>query len=159
MSTSLSFNQQTLARLYEHWQGRRVKRNNAPLMPQLRIDEPSLRASAAAAAAEHDPFVCFRKREIRTTRKTRRTDVQSVQKLRQLRSELDSARQLLEMVSRREKMRREAINLDQLIFEQRIVVREIKSRLQIPEEVIEEARAAQKKRSVKSRAPNSETYV
>lgn len=104
-------------------------------------------------AAEHDPFICFRKREIRTTRKTRRTDMQSVQKLRQLRSELESARQLLEMVSRREKMRRETINLDQMIFEQRVLVREIKSRLQLPDEVIEEARAAQKKRSVKSRAP------
>lgn len=37
MSTDLSFNHQTLSSLYEFWHDRRIKRNNAPLMPQLRV--------------------------------------------------------------------------------------------------------------------------
>lgn len=78
------------------------------------------------------------------TRKTRRTDAQSLRKLRQLRAELESAKTLLEMVTRREKMRREGLFLDHLVFEQKILMRQMKDQLGLPDDVIEEARVAQK---------------
>ncbi len=70
--------------------------------------------------------------------------MQSLQKLRQLRSELESVRGILEMVAKREKIRKEAILLEQGIFEQRALVRDLRQQAGIPNEVFEEARNAQK---------------
>jgi hypothetical protein len=81
-----------------------------------------------------DPYVCFRKREIKPIRKTRRTDLQSLEKLKRLKAELDMAKLLLEMVCKREKMRKEAFMLDHLIFEQKYTVRTWKRELNIADD-------------------------
>lgn len=67
-------------------------------------------------------------------RKTRRADMASIEKLRKLRMEMESARSLLEMVSRREKVRKESLVLEHMIFNQRGKVREIKRNLGIKDE-------------------------
>lgn len=89
-----------------------------------------------------DPYVCFRRREIRSTRKTRRADAVSLHKLRQLKGELDVVRSMLEMVMRREKMRWTSVCHDQLIFEQKIRICEMKTALGVPEEIIADASRA-----------------
>jgi hypothetical protein len=94
---------------------------------------------------ESDPYVCFRRREIKTGRKTRRTDAQSLIKLRQLRAEMESARILLEMIAKREKMRKESLLLEHVIFEQKALVREMRETMGVSEDTFAEwTRAAQK---------------
>lgn len=83
---------------------------------------------------ESDPYLCFRRRESKPIRKTRRTDQQSIEKLRKLRMEMESARSLLEMVSRREKVRKESLVLEHMIFDQRCKVREYRKNLGIKDD-------------------------
>jgi hypothetical protein len=112
--------------VYEQWKRRRILRKGASLVPSLRIDE-ALRDDA-------DPYVCFRRRETKPVRKTRRTDQQSLEKLRKLRAELETARSLLEMVTRREKLRKESLLTEHSIFNQRCMLREMQQQLGIKDE-------------------------
>ena len=54
---------------------------------------------------------------------------------------METSRSLLEMAVKREKLRKESLLLDHVIFEQRILAREMTNRLGIPIDVIEEAKA------------------
>jgi hypothetical protein len=107
----------------EHWQRRRkaLPPGRTSIMPRLKTEDRSQK--------ETDPFVCFRRRELRPIRKTRRSDAQSLAKLRQLRAELHQACHLLELVDRREKMRRESLMLEQLCFDQKMIMRDLRKRL------------------------------
>jgi enhancer of polycomb-like protein len=67
-------------------------------------------------------------------RKTRRSDAQSLDKLRQLRSELYLAYNLLELVDRREKMRQESLALEQLCFDQKMIMRELRRKYNFKDE-------------------------
>ncbi|RUO96359.1 enhancer of polycomb-like-domain-containing protein [Jimgerdemannia flammicorona] len=112
--------------VYSHWRQRRLKRGGKMIIPQLRFDD-TLRN-------ESDPYLCFRRRETKPLRKTRRTDAQSLDKLRRLRKEMDDARKLLEMVSRREKMRKESLLLEHLVFDQKCTVRDMQRKLGIKDD-------------------------
>lgn len=83
---------------------------------------------------DSDPYVCFRRRETKPVRKTRRTDQQSMEKLRKLRAELETARSLLEMVTRREKLRKESLLMEHSILNQRCLLREMQQQLDIKDE-------------------------
>ncbi|KAJ1969522.1 Enhancer of polycomb-like protein 1, partial [Dimargaris xerosporica] len=100
---------------YEHWKDRRVAHEYKPLMPILKFED-------GTRNSESDPYICFRRREVKQLRKTRRTDVHSMERLRKLQLELESARSLLEMVAKREKMRKESLVLEQIIFKQKCTV-------------------------------------
>ncbi|KAI9596053.1 enhancer of polycomb-like-domain-containing protein [Syncephalis fuscata] len=100
--------------------------NGLSIMPQLKTDEQSQK--------ESDPYLCFRRREVKPMRKTRRSDAQSLDKLRQLRSELHQACHLLEMVDRREKMRQESLALEQLCFDQKMIMRELRQKYNFKDE-------------------------
>ena len=75
---------------------------------------PALNVSCFACDALHadppqydetndgDPYVCFRRRDIRATRKTRRTDNFSVERMQKIQTELRSAHDLAQMVLQRE---------------------------------------------------------
>ncbi len=79
---------------------------------------------------ETDPYVCFRRREVKNNmRKTRRCDSQSLDKLRKLRDEMQKARDILELVSSRERLRKESALLEIEIFQERIKVRKMKKLL------------------------------
>jgi len=107
--------------IYGHWRRRRLENAGKPLMPVLRFEENE--------KDEGDPYVCFRRREIRQVRKTRRTDAQSSEKLRKLRAEMMEARDLIAMVRDREKMRKDSLVMDHLIFNQRCTVKDVKRKL------------------------------
>lgn len=66
-----------------------------------------------------DPYVCFRRREVRQVRKTRRTDAQSTDKVKKLRQDLDTARNLVKDVLQRETMRKSGFQYEAQIFEHR----------------------------------------
>lgn len=110
--------------VYSHWKNQRLLRGNRPLMPTLKF-EKNLETDDA------DPYVCFRRREVRQVRKTRGRDAQVTEKLKKLRKELEEARFLMANVKRREAMLREQLATDKLIFEQRHAVKEIKRKLSI----------------------------
>ena len=110
--------------VYEHWKVRRQESGNNPVQPTLKFETHK-------ETDDHDPYVCFRRRELRQTRKTRQRDVQSTEKLRRLRKELEEGRQLVILAYQRELTKRELLNVDRSIFEQRSKVKEAKVRLGI----------------------------
>ncbi|CRJ90362.1 hypothetical protein BN1708_017023, partial [Verticillium longisporum] len=67
----------------------------------------------------------------RQTRKTRQRDVQSAEKLKRLRKELEDGRQLVILSYEREVQKREFLNLERMIFEQRAKLKEMKLKLGI----------------------------
>lgn len=111
--------------VYDHWATRRAAKGNSAIPPQLKFE-------SGQESDDSDPYVCFRRREIRQTRKTRHRDLQSAEKLRKLRFELESARALLLMVKRREEARIELLAVDKQVFEQRQAFRELKRKLKQP---------------------------
>ncbi|KAI8592848.1 enhancer of polycomb-like-domain-containing protein [Geranomyces variabilis] len=117
-----------IAEIYHHWKRRRyTERNGAPIQPKLKLSEDW------DAKSDTDPYMCFRRREVKAIRKKRGrvADSQSLEKLRRLRDEMNRARQILELITNREAARKESIVLEHLIFEQRVLVRRLKKKLGI----------------------------
>ncbi|CEP11311.1 hypothetical protein [Parasitella parasitica] len=112
--------------IYQHWRQRREARQGKSITPQLKFEE--------TAKNENDPYVCFRRRETKPVRKTRRTDQQSFERLRKLRSELEMARNLMEMVVRREKIRKEGLVLEHTVFEKKRTLQDHQKALGIKED-------------------------
>jgi enhancer of polycomb-like protein len=110
--------------LYEYWKSRRVALGNRSLHPSLKFETHQ-------ESDELDPYVCFRRREVRQTRKTRQRDAQSAEKLKRLRKELEDGRQLILASHRRELLKREMLMTDRRIFEMRAQLKEVKIRLKI----------------------------
>jgi enhancer of polycomb-like protein len=126
--------------VYEHWKSRRLDSANHSLQPSLKVSNavlPLLRSltiikfETGQDTDDADPYVCFRRREIRQIRKTRHRDAQSAEKLRRLRKELEDARHIIAMVKQREVMRKEVLSIDKLLFKQRADVKETKRKLGI----------------------------
>lgn len=109
--------------VYPHWRTRRVTNGGKPIMPLLRYEEN--------AKDDGDPYVCFRRREVRQIRKTRQTGQSATVKLRSLRAEMQQARDLAEMLIRREQLKRASLLADQAVFEKRCLVKDMKRRLGI----------------------------
>ncbi|KAB5550995.1 EPL1-like protein [Coniochaeta sp. 2T2.1] len=110
--------------LYEYWKSRRQALSNRPLQPSLKFERHQ-------DSDELDPYVCFRRREVRLTRKTRARDVQSADKLKRLRRELEDGRQLIIASYEREMLKKQMLDTDRIIFEQRAQLKEAKIRLGI----------------------------
>ncbi|KAL2162784.1 hypothetical protein VTH06DRAFT_6620 [Thermothelomyces fergusii] len=110
--------------IYEYWKSRRIALNNQPLHPGLKFERHQ-------ETDDTDPYVCFRRREVRQTRKTRARDVQSADKLKRLRRELEEGRQLVLAAHNRELLKAEMLKADRAIFEVRARLKEVKVRLGI----------------------------
>jgi hypothetical protein len=126
--------------VYEHWKLRRLESANHGLQPNLKVSTANLSRSPSLTITkletgqdtdDADPYVCFRRREIRQIRKTRHRDAQSAEKLRRLRKELEDARHIMAMVKQREMMRKEVLSIDRMLFKQRADVKETKRKLGI----------------------------
>lgn len=85
--------------VYPWWKLRRQAREGKPIVPQLNFDESN----------ENDPYVCFRRREVKSARKTRKTDTLQLEKLVRLESELKQATQLFLMVAQRERVKEQQV--------------------------------------------------
>jgi enhancer of polycomb-like protein len=108
--------------IYPYWKSRRLESLNHPLMPSLKFERN-------VETDDADPFVCFRRREVRQVRKTRGRDAQVQDKLKRLRTELEQARQLMHFVKQREIHRQQQLRLEKEIFEQRAQLKESKRNL------------------------------
>ncbi|GAA5867451.1 hypothetical protein JCM3774_002907 [Rhodotorula dairenensis] len=109
--------------VYPHWRQRRIARGGKPIIPQLDYDESN----------ENNPYVCFRRRDIKTARKTRRSDQQNLERLVRLRNDLYAAHALLVKVQERERIKLESIQLERKVFDERCEMRELKRRLNEPD--------------------------
>lgn len=78
---------------------------------------------------EADPYVCFRRRELRQTRKTRGRDAHSAEKLKKLRKELEDGRELLALIKQRESIKHDQLAVDKTLFEDRVNLRIVKLNL------------------------------
>lgn len=110
--------------IYEWWKLSRENSGNTPLQPSLKFEMHQ-------DSDDGDPYVCFRRRDVRQTRKTRARDVQSTEKLKRLRKELDAGRRLVELSLERERAKRDTIKIDKQVFEQRAAVKKIRQDKQI----------------------------
>lgn len=133
--------------VYEYWKTRRQTSGSKGLHPALKFETHQ----------EHDdmdPYVCFRRREVRQTRKTRARDTQVSDKLKKLRKELEDARQLAVFSYQREIFKRELLNSDRLVFEHRANIKDTKVRLGVKgdEEDLYNARP-QKRLKIDSQMP------
>ena len=111
--------------IYEHWKARRIQAGNKTLIPSLKFE-------TGADTDEADPYVCFRRREVRQIRKTRGRDAHSAEKLKKLRKELEESRQILALIKQREMTKKEQLAIDRQIFEQRASLRQLKLNLADP---------------------------
>lgn len=105
--------------IYQYWAS---KKSGRPLMPSIKVRV----LDTSAEVDDADPYVCFRRREVRQTRKTRGRDAQVTEKLKKIRLELEQARQLMIMVRDREKLIAEDITLSRKVFTERAKLKEVK---------------------------------
>jgi len=111
--------QKWLPLIYNYWV---LKQGSRSLMPSIKVRV----LDTGSEADDADPYVCFRRREVRQTRKTRGRDAQVVEKLKKLRLELEQARQLVSAVVQREQLHKENLETSRKVFEQRRQLKEVK---------------------------------
>ncbi|KAI9303208.1 enhancer of polycomb-like-domain-containing protein [Cunninghamella echinulata] len=116
----------TFQQVFEYWRRKKQQRLGKPIIPTLAYED--------ILKHEVDPYVCFRRRETKSFRKTRRSDQQSLDKLRRIRADMETARNLLEMVVQREKIRKECLEIEQSVFEKSCLIREHQRTLGIQED-------------------------
>ncbi|SPO21788.1 related to EPL1 - Component of histone H4/H2A acetyltransferase complex [Ustilago trichophora] len=85
--------------VYPYWKSRREDREGRSVTPFLNFDETN----------DNDPYVCFRRREVKQIRKTRKTDALHIEKMIRLRAELEHAVALTELVAQRERTKRASL--------------------------------------------------
>jgi len=110
--------------IYQHWRERRLQRLGKTIVPGLKFEENENDDS-------NEPYICFRRREIRRVRKTRRQDAVSTERIRRFQSEMVQARDLVVMVSAREKCREDALRAEKALFLMRLRVKTVKRELGI----------------------------
>ncbi|KAL2815934.1 enhancer of polycomb-like-domain-containing protein [Aspergillus granulosus] len=113
--------------IYDHWKSTRTNNENRPLLASLKFE-------TGQETDDTDPYVCFRRREVRQIRKTRGRDAQSADKLRRLRKELEDARQLVALVRQRELARKEMLATERVLFLQRAEFKDMKRKLNIKDD-------------------------
>ncbi|XP_046404617.1 enhancer of polycomb homolog 1 [Ischnura elegans] len=109
--------------VYDYWLNKRLKTQH-PLIPQMksegRVGSGSSAGGGSSASAASNPYLAFRRRtEKMQTRKNRKNDETSYEKMLKLRRDLVRATTILEMVKRREKLKREYLHLSIEVFEKR----------------------------------------
>lgn len=125
--------------IYEHWKRRRLEAANRPLTTGLKVCSTtliavwspltSIKLETGADTDDADPYVCFRRREVRQIRKTRGRDAHSAEKLKKLRKELEESRQIMGLIRQREITKREQLTVERQLFEQRASLRQVKQNL------------------------------
>lgn len=112
--------QKWLKLIYPHWVSRKDSKAIMPTVKLRLLDNTS-------EADDADPYVCFRRREVRQTRKTRGRDAQIVEKLKKLRLELEQARTLVQFVNQREQLNKQSLETSRKVFEERGKLKKVKS--------------------------------
>ena len=124
--------------IYNHWKTRRLSNGNRSLVEGLKVSQiqykhniniDAIQFETGAETDDADPYVCFRRREVRQIRKTRGRDAHSAERLKKLRKELEESREILAMIRQREILKQEQLAIDRQLFEQRTSLRSVKLNL------------------------------
>ncbi|KAJ2006312.1 Enhancer of polycomb-like protein 1 [Coemansia thaxteri] len=107
--------------VFEHWKQRRIAGGFKAVVAGLQMEDTS--------RTEMDPYVCFRRREVRQGRKTRRADQRSLEQLRRLRVGLAMSAQMLDMCLEREAAKTDAVAEAQAVARQRVDVLRMRRKL------------------------------
>ncbi|PKI84539.1 Epl1p [Malassezia vespertilionis] len=94
--------------VYPWWRLRRQARDGKPIVSGLNFDESN----------ENNPYVCFRRREMKVARKTRKTDTLQLEKLVRLHTELKQAATLTMMVAQREVLKESQVRSARACWQQ-----------------------------------------
>lgn len=99
--------------VYSYYCKKKISMKQPTLRLLLKEDKPD-------GAVNRDPYVCFRRRtEKMQTRKNRKNDESSYMNMTKLRRDMDRARTIIDLVRKREKMKRESICKDWDVYEAR----------------------------------------
>ena len=115
------------SQLYDYWKSRKIESNGGNIFPTLKFERPGEKE-------EIDPYVCFRRREVRHPRKTRRIDIINCQKLRNLHKELKHAKELALLIAQRENTSLKLIEREQDILDDRVKIKSLKRSLDIKDD-------------------------
>lgn len=96
-------------KIIEYWREKRGARERRILIPHLRYEDIGKLGA--------DPYVCFRRRELKVPRKTRRSDAQITDRLKKLHLDLSSMQLMLQAAIKRDRYKREALTLEGELFE------------------------------------------
>lgn len=118
------------ADVYQYWKNKRISRDGAQLLPELKFEDPNDKSNNN----DDDPYICFRRREFRQQRKTRKTDLQSSEKLKRLHIEMKSVQTLLMEVAKREIKKKELLETEKQLFDDRNKFKTLKRELKILED-------------------------
>ncbi|OLY80326.1 Enhancer of polycomb-like protein 1 [Smittium mucronatum] len=110
--------------VFEYWKNKRSTKSFKPIMPTLKTEDPTKTSS--------DPYICFRKREVKQIRKTRRADIKASHQLQKLQINLVCATQLLESIVSREELKRKILLTTKKSIEQRSLVLALRRHYGIP---------------------------
>ncbi|KAF2861868.1 hypothetical protein K470DRAFT_192826, partial [Piedraia hortae CBS 480.64] len=139
-----------LSLIYPYWVSRKGSR---PLMPTIKA-----RMIDGTDMDDADPYVCFRRREVRQTRKTRGRDAQVVDKLKKLRLEFEQARQLVQMVVQREKSNSSNLEVSKKLFRQRMELNRFKRWMKLTAENDEDLLVDQRRAPKPRPRPSTEQH-
>ncbi|XP_038108346.1 uncharacterized protein LOC6043078 [Culex quinquefasciatus] len=98
--------------VYDYWLNKRLKMQHPLIL--------SVKTESRGNTTPNNPYLAFRRRtEKMQTRKNRKNDESSYEKMLKLRRDLSRAVTLLEMIKRREKIKREQLHLSIEVYEKR----------------------------------------
>nr|KAH0807890.1 hypothetical protein GEV33_014902 [Tenebrio molitor] len=121
--------------VFDYWLNKRLKTQH-PLILTVKTEQ-------RAGSAANNPYLAFRRRtEKMQTRKNRKNDETSYEKMLKLRRDLHRAVTLLELVKKREKMKREHVHLTVEIFEKRYHARDFSGAIYAEASAIKTTRPA-----------------
>ena len=104
-------------RIAHYWIEKRGKHSNLSLNPYL------YHWLNPTAPDDPSPLHAFRQRpeDMRDRRRGRKNDATTLTRLKQLRHEMEKARTLLEMVKKRERFKKEKADLEDILFDMRVI--------------------------------------
>lgn len=108
--------------IYEFWKERKIKRGGKLIHPKLKFEDPH----APERDNDNDPYVCFRRREFRQARKTRRADTLGAERLRHMQRLLQTARELVLSVAKREILKLDLYKAEATVFNDRVAAKQAK---------------------------------
>ncbi|CAG8591912.1 40322_t:CDS:10 [Gigaspora margarita] len=131
--------------VYSYWKSKRHQRlirykSVAPLMFELK--------TADTKDEEDNPYVCFRRRELKPMRRTRRTETQSFDKLRRIRRDVHNGREIIVKVKTRERFKKQRIELNRKIFIKECDIKEMRKELGIQNSGVSDSQQRNKSRKI-----------
>ncbi|CAL1709115.1 unnamed protein product [Somion occarium] len=100
--------------VYPYWRERRLERGGHPIIPSVNMD------------TKNESYICFRRREIKAIRKTRAQQATYSDKLLRIKLDLEKAREMADLVNKREESKRESAVIGHSLWESRFRLVDLK---------------------------------